>query len=492
MFSDAQVIDTIRLSLVRPQRFLTRAVMTTTLMTPPQWAESQFASARLGDRRRTKRLVKIARNLAQSPGGTLPQAFPEWSELKAAYRFFNQPKVTFEQIQRPHWQRTRAACQEPGQYLLIEDTTELDYTDHPMTEEMGEIGGGRGRGLLLHSTLAMHLEGWDLEERPLAVAVGLLHQQCWSRWGRPEGKGETRRQLMSRSRESQRWAGALEEGGPTAGSTWIYIADRESDFYEPIEGCQRRGVDFVIRGFHDRVLSEGGGHLKAEIAKAPLCGRMSVEVRARAGRAARTAQVEVRTAAVTFNGPRRLDGKRPDFSVNVVEVQEVNAPPGIEPLHWLLLTSLPCDSWRQVRRVIGIYTRRWCVEEYHKALKSGAGAEDSQMERAYRIETLIAVLAIVAVRLLNTKWLARTRPDEPVDAKIFGPELLAILEAKYGEPSGGWTHRTALVSVARVGGFLARRSDGMPGWQTIWRGWNRLMWMVQGLEILRDERERCG
>jgi hypothetical protein len=135
---------------------------------------------------------------------------------------------------------------------------------------------------------------------------------------------------------------------------------------------------------------------------------------------------------------------------------------------------------------------RWCVEEYHKALKSGAGVEDSQMERAYRIETLVAVLAVVAVRLLNTKWLARTRPDEPVDPKVFGSAMLAILAAEFGKPPGGWTHRTVLVSVARVGGFLARRGDGMPGWQTIWRGWNRLMWMCHGLETLKPKGKRCG
>jgi len=465
--------------------------MTTALMTPPQWAQSQFASAKLGDRRRTQRLVKVATHLAQSPGGTLPQAFPEWSDLKAAYRFFNQPDNTFQDIQRPHWEDTRARCQQPGQYLLIEDTSELDYTDHPMTEELGCIGNGRGRGLLLHTTLALRIEGWDLEERPRAIALGLLSQQCWSRWGHLKGK-ETRRQLMSRSRESQCWAAALEDGGPPPGSTWIYVADRESDFYEPIERCQRQGADFVIRGFHDRVLSQDSGHLKEQIARAPRRGSLRLEVRARAGRLARVAQLEVRTLAVTLRGPRRLDGQRPDIGLNVVEVREVNAPEGIEPLHWILLTSLPCDTWTTVRRVIGIYTMRWCVEEYHKALKSGAGAEDSQMERAYRIESLVAVLGVVAVRLFNTKWLARTRPDEPVNPKIFGPQLLRLLAAQWGKPQGGWTHRTALVSVARVGGFLARRSDGMPGWQTIWRGWNRLMWMCHGLETLRNEQKRSG
>jgi Transposase DNA-binding len=466
--------------------------MITAMMTPAQWAQSQFASAKLGDRRRTRRLVKIAARFAQSPGGTLPQAFPEWSELKAAYRFFNQPKVTFEEIQRPHWEQTRADCQMPGQYLWIEDTSQLDYTGHPMTEELGYIGDGRGRGFMLHSTLALRIEGWDVEERPQAVALGLLSQRCWSRLRRPRGKTETRRQLMNRQRESLRWAAALEEGGPPMGCTWIYVADRESDFYEPIQRCRGCGADFVIRGWHDRVLSQGEGHLKEQIAQAPVCGHLSVEVRARAGRAARTARVEVRTAAMSLNGPRRGQSKQPDFPLNVVEVGEVEAPQGTEPLYWLLLTSLPCDTWVQVRRIIGIYTMRWCIEEYHKALKSGAGAEDSQMEQAYRIQSLVGLLAVVAVRLFNTKWLARTRPEEPVSSKVFGPQLLALLSAKFGKPEGGWTHRTALVSIARVGGFPARRSDGMPGWQTIWRGWNRLVWMVHGLETLKNEGKRCG
>jgi hypothetical protein len=69
-----------------------------------------------------------------------------------------------------------------------------------------------------------------------------------------------------------------------------------------------------------------------------------------------------------LNGPWRLGGKQPDFQVNVVEVREVAAPQGVEPLHWLLLTSPPCRTWMQVRRVVRRYTMRWCVEEYHKAL----------------------------------------------------------------------------------------------------------------------------
>ena len=132
---------------VGERRFLADTGMTTTVLEPAQWAQMEFALVRLGDQRRTERLVKIATRLAHSPGGTLPQAMPHWSELKAAYRFFSQPKNRYEQILRPHWERTQAACQAPGEYLLIEDTTLLDYSAHPATEELGQIGdGGRGFG----------------------------------------------------------------------------------------------------------------------------------------------------------------------------------------------------------------------------------------------------------------------------------------------------------------------------------------------------------
>ena len=159
-------------------------------------------------------------------------------------------------------------------------------------------------------------------------------------------------------------------------------------------------------------------------------------------------------------------------------MREVDAPPRVEALHWILLTSLPCGRWAQVQRIIGRYTARWWVEEYHKALKSGAGVEASQMERAYRLESLVAVLAIVAVRLLNAKLLAQACADQPVQPEVFGPEALAILAERFGKPSEGWTHRNALVAVARLGGFLARKHDGSPGWQ-------RLMWMCEGLETLQ-------
>jgi len=460
--------------------------MMTTLLTPEPWAQHEFEFAQLGDQRRTKRLVKVAAGLAANPGGTLPQAFPQWPELKAAYRLMDQPGVTFEHVIAPHLARTREACRQPGEYLIIEDTTDLDFTHHPATEDLGVIGDGHGRGFALHSALAVRVEAWTLEQRPEGVLMGLFGQQC-SR-PRPAPKKETPSQRLSRARQSQRWAAAFTEaGGPPEGCQWIYIADRESDFYEPMQRTLAYGGDFIIRGFHDRRLADEAGHLREALDQAPVLGQMTVEVRARGSEPKRTAIVEVRRVKVDLDGPWRPGGwQAPLKDIWAVEVREVHAPEGVkEPLHWMLLTSLPCERWSQVQRVIGRYTARWWVEEYHKALKSGARVEESQLERGYRLEPLIGILAVVAVRLLSTKMLARSRPDSFEAAQSFAPEMIAILEKKLGLPKGGWTNRNLLVATARLGGFIGRKRDGMPGWQTIWRGWHRLMWMCEGVETLK-------
>jgi len=458
---------------------------TTTLQPAGQWAQEEFAFAELGDPRRNKRLVNIATKLAANPGGTMPQAFTDWAELKGPYRFFQNPAVGFGDIERPHWQRTRRACCEPGEYLILEDTADLDFSQHRRTEDLGVIGDGQGRGFELHTALVVRVEAWTLDQRPEGQIVGLLEQQC--RRPPPAPHGETRRERFQRRRQSSWWAEALERGQPPPeGCRWIYIADRESDFYEPIHRCQQKGVDFIIRAFQDRRLADEAGRMREALAQAPVLGQSTVQLRSRGGEAARTAIVELRSVQVDLDGPWRPGGwQAPLKGVWVLELREVDAPEGVkEPLHWILLTSLACRTLAEARRVVGRYSARWLVEEYHKALKSGAGVEDSQLETGGRLETLIAVLAIVAVRLLNTKMLARSRPEGLEAKESFGREALAILEKKFGRPKEGWTNRTVLICTARLGGFLARKHDGMPGWQTIWRGWQRLLWMCEGLETL--------
>jgi hypothetical protein len=385
-----------------------------------------------------------------------------------------------------------AACREAGEYLLIEDTTLLDYTNHGAVEGLGFIGNG-GAGLSLHSTLALKVAAWDLEQRPETTVVGLLKQQCWSQRHRP--KGETRAERLWRSsRMSRRWAQVLETcPSVPQGSHWTYIADRESDFYEPMCRCRERGVDFVIRACQNRRLAAGAGHLWESLEGVAALGQVEVELRSRPGQGARRAVVELRSQKVDLSGPWRPGGWQGDLEgIWVIEVREKDPPAQAEPLHWILLSSLPGQNLTQVRRIVGCYTARWHVEEYHKALKSGAGVEESQLTQAYRLETLLAVLALVAVRLLQSKLLARTCPQQALTPDQVSQEALKILEVKVGKPKEGWTQSTFWIGVARLGGFIGRKGDGMPGWQTIWRGWQRLLWMNEGLETFNQWDQRCG
>jgi hypothetical protein len=458
--------------------------MDTSLIPPAQWAQNEFGFAQLGDQRRNKRLVNIAEHLAANPCGLLPQAFEDWAELKAAYRFFGQRGVSFERVMAPHVERTRQACRQPGEYLLIEDTTALDYSRHGATGGLGVLGI-RGRGFELHSALAVRVEAWTLEQRPEGVVLGLFDQQC--RCPRRVEAGQKRGEVLSRPRKTQAWAAGIKKAGrPPQGSRWIYVADRESDFYEPLHLCQQHGVDWVVRAYHDRLLVGQPEHLLAAVAQVPVLGRMPVAVRARGGQPARTALVEVRSGRVELAGPWRPGGwQEPLSNVGVIEVAEISAPVGVpEPLRWLLLTSLPGGTWAEVQRVVGYYTARWWIEEYHKALKSGTSLEQSQLERADRLEPLIGILAVVAVRLLNAKMLARSRPKSQEAVVSLGPVLLTLLEKKQGPPQEGWTNRSLIRAVARVGGFIGRKSGGEPGWQTIWRGWQRLIWMCEGANLI--------
>ena len=198
--------------------------MSTSLLPPGQWAQCEFGFAQLGDKRRHQRLVDIAEHLAASPGGTLPQAFPDWAELKAAYRFFGQRGVSFERVLAPYLERTRQACRQPGEYLLIEDTTLLDYSRPAHTEELGLIGDG-GREFELHSALAVRIEAWTLEPRPEGTVVGLFDQKC--RRPRSAPAGETRHERLSRPRKSQTWAAGIKTAGrPPAGPAGSMKKDR--------------------------------------------------------------------------------------------------------------------------------------------------------------------------------------------------------------------------------------------------------------------------
>jgi len=450
------------------------------------WARRHFAKAELGDERRTRRLVRVATAFATGAGGdaggTITSVIRDRHQAKAAYRLLDQEEVTHAAVISGHTTGVLEATAAPADYLLIEDTMAVGYPSLTATTGLGPIGEDFTRGLWVHSTLVLKMDWAKNEAQPL----GLLGQRVWARppeepKSRGRGKKKDRASRERKAKESERWMTALEaSGGAMAGTTWTYVADRESDIYGLYQCAFVNGWSFVVRAAQPRALGGPwkGQNLLTAAAEAPVRGRVEVELT----RESRTAVMQVRSSGLLLRGPHRPGGRLADHQLNVVRVRELNPPSGREPVTWVLVTDLPVDTLEQCQRVIAIYRWRWLIEELHKAIKTGMKVEASQLSTARRIAALIGVLSVVAVSLLEHKLAARTDPQAPLQPDQADATLVAVLK-KVDPPQGRPTRRWFWLAIAKLGGFQARPSDGDPGWLTLWRGWQTLMLLARGYDL---------
>jgi hypothetical protein len=442
-------------------------------------------------------------------GGTITSVIPQTHQAKAAYRLLDCESVMHPAVIQPHCQLVRSQLDSPGVTLLIEDTTAISYPTLKASKGLGPIGESFTSGYWLHSTLAVHWEEsdkpggcWPIGDR--CWPIGLVHQQAWARSKRrpkrPKSKGRGKecnnaRQLRT-DRESIRWASVLADlpEKSCADAQWIYVADRESDIYEVFGKCRNAGVSMVIRAAYPRAIAKDesqddlipeesdliseASDLMSAAADAPVLGQLELYL----VNHNRTARLEVRATSLELQGPPRPGGRLENVGIHVVRVREIGVPEGVEPLEWTLLTDLPVTTLKECERVIRIYRVRWLIEEFHKAIKTGLGLELSQLSDYRRLSVLGGILSVVSVHLLQLKWKARTDGDRPLSKEEQDEPMVKVLSQIHpaqGKPTQGWM----LKSMARVGGYQARKSDGPPGWLTIWRGWQTLQFLVQGYEL---------
>jgi hypothetical protein len=448
------------------------------------WAQQQFGSCGLGDRRRTKRAVQLAAQVAARPDASTPDQTERWSDCKAAYRLFDNEDVTFAGLAGPHWELTRR--QDEGVYLLLGDTTHIDIGWDRKVQGLAPVGDGHSQGFLLHSSLMVNARTEEI--------VGLAGQDLYYR--RPAPRGETARQRLQRERESQVWGRVIDlVGRPPENVRFIHVFDAGADNLEVFCHLQLQGCDWVVRvAEKNRILTrpEGGrGSVAALLSEQPLLGSYQLQVRARPGQAARWALLEVRslTAAMPIPpgaSPFARQSGLSEIPLGVVEVREPHPPRGVEPLHWVLYTSETCGTFGQACRVIEYYEKRPLVEEFHKALKTGCRLEVRQYRLARRWEALTGLLSVVAVRLLQLKSLARTEPERPA-REVVPQRWIQMLERVRRSPRPINSIREFVRSLAGLGGFLGRKHDGEPGWITIWRGLEKLLLCLRGADS-----KRCG
>jgi hypothetical protein len=444
----------------------------------------------LGDRRRTERLIQVAEQVANHPAASFPKQMRSWGDLKAAYRLFDALEVTFQAIAGPHWRQTR--CVQPGRYLVLADTTEIDFGYHRDIEGLSRIGNGSSTGFLLHNALLV-------ESRSQAL-VGVAAQTIHYRQPRP--KKESTSQRLKRERESRVWGEVIDQvGPPREGIEWVHVCDRGADDFEVFCHLRQNRSHWVVRASsrHRLILTPDGGKtpLDEYLRTLPVAGSYELHLRARPRQAARVAKLEVRFAPLEMPVPRHrssyVQSLNPEpIPMWVVWVREVDPPKDQPPIEWVLYTSLPVKTFDDAWQIVEYYECRWLIEEYHKALKSGCSVQDRLLRSADRLEAMVGLMSVVAVRLLQLKSVARYEPDRPARS-VVPPLWLEMLKAARKNLRRVWdlTIHQFYRELAKLGGFLGRRHDGEPGWITIWRGWEELHTLVRGAELAINAK-KCG
>jgi hypothetical protein len=453
-----------------------------------QWAERMFAGVELGDVRRTRRLVKAATRIAERPEGSLPSKF-DWNELRGVYRLMNRPEATHAQILEPHYRQVREEMSRHPVVLIVHDTTELDFTSHRALRGSGSVGWG-GRGLLQHNSLAILPEG---------QLLGLACQQIMRRQSVPAR--ETHAQRRNRKRESELWLNGIRAVGqaPQDG-LWVHVADRGSDIFDAMHEARQLGHHFLFRAAQNRIVLVGPPGQQVETYLLTHARQLTaqitdtIQIASRGGRPAREARIALAAEELWICPPwpeSRRSTARPPERVWVVRIWEPDPPADCQALEWVLLSSLPAGTDDELRACQRWYELRWpTAEDFHQVEKTGCGEEDLRFETVEAMQPMLAVLSIVAVRMMQLREAERRRPEDPATSVASPIERQLIAAASRGRLSPEqMTVREFVRGVARLGGYLNRRRDGSPGWKTLWRGYQRLQQMIEGAELLTNLHE---
>lgn len=454
------------------------------------WVEEEFAGARVHDERLRRRLYTLAQDFFAQPGELIPQACRgSRAKSKAAYRFFGNELVDMQSLLKGHVEATAQRVGKHQVVLAVQDTTTLNYTAHPGTAGLGPINtkSDQAVGLILHDTMAFSSEGTPL---------GLLDVQCWARDPEEAGKKAQRKERPIEQKESVKWLRsyrALAEVQQLCPhTTLVSVGDREADLHELFHEAQQTpsGPKLLVRAERTRqrqveaAEAEAHEYLWEKMPAEPVAGHQEVHIPRNGSRAARTAKLEVRSASVTLRPPK--DKELADVPMWAVYAREVDSPPEVtSPLQWMLLTTVAVSSFAQAVERLRWYALRWGIEVYHRVIKSGCRIEDRQLNSADRIESCLAIDLVVAWRIYWLTKQSRETPDIPCDVVLKEDEWKVLYASVRDEPppSEPPSLRDAVRMIAKLGGFLGRKSDGDPGTTTLWRGLVRLDNIVIGYRI---------
>ena len=465
------------------------------------WIMEELQTVDLRDKRLEKRLISLLDSLSKSSTASIPAACSDRAEMVAAYRFFDNDKVDFESVLAPH---IDASCRRVARQhvaLLVQDTTELDLTrPEKQMQGTGPLHRGKRCGALLHLLHAFSTDGTPL---------GTVYAEAWAREDRTDQpkRGTSARRVICHQtpfedKESYRWLETAEQCETVKAecpeTQLVMIADRESDIADVIAYCKsQEHFDWVIRSGSDRISAkkakdEPSQRVVQQLKQRQVVATRQLAVRSRvawgnstlkqhpsqADRDAREITVTIHRGTVNLNDSRRGQRYRLDggLKVNAVLVSEVNPPQGVQPVEWLLLTSLPIRSKKQVEKIIDYYQQRWVIELYFKTLKSGCKIESRRFEHLDRFLPSLALYMIVAWRSLYVCRVSRSHAESSCELVYSESEWRSVWQIVKGSVPPRRPPRLMEMTriVAELGGYVNRKHSGPPGPQSTWLALQRM------------------
>lgn len=378
-------------------------------------------------------------------------------------RFLDNPRVSVEALVEGWGEATGSAC-EGRQVLAIQDLSEITFRTRPQDRRgLGKIGKGGGYGVLLHAMLAVDAESGGL--------LGLVSGRIWTRDGGPVAVAHAQRRLAEK--ESERWLSTAQAAKAVLAKAACVtvVADRESDIYEEWARLPQAGFHLLTRAMSDRRIAGG----KLSSAELTVGTPATLDLPARPGRPARLAHLQLRFGRVRIKRPaNHLDKSLPkEVELSLVEVAKIDAPAGVEPLLWRLLTTHELADARAAWQIVDWYKRRWLIEQLFRTLKQqGLQLEDSQLEDAQRLIKLTAIATHAACQILQLVQARDGRPAEPASL-AFSPAEIDTLEGLVPELEGKTAAQKnphpkrslawAAWIIAKLGGWDGYASSKPPG-----------------------------
>lgn len=475
-------------------------------MESKDWTEKEFEMVDLGDDRLNQRLIKISQQILESPQSNINKACGDWSETKAAYRFFQNENVNHQDIIEVHAQMTKERAKQEETILAIQDTTYYNYTHHPKTEGLGVLSRFKGKhkdeiltlGLCMHTTLGITTEG---------LPLGILDQNIFSREELPKEKKELKKKshniaLPIEEKESIRWLDSMRRTVTRfeqKNKKIVTIADREADIYDLFLLADRLKTNLLVRASQNRKINKTAIHsdISGEMLwdfmkKQKLQGTIQVRVPKKKAQPERLVVCNIKFGKINVLPPRHYKGSKEgnlNLDIYAIHIFEKRPPKGCAGIEWVLLTNIPILTFADAVEKIKWYCLRWRIEVYFKVIKSGFKVEDCRLEKSERLIRYLAVVSIVAWRVYWLTLVSRTNSNIP--ASLFLSDFdWKILFAKFNPnkkiPKRPPTMKQITIWIAQLGGFLARKGDGEPGVTHIWRGLKKLANMIEGAQIFKN------